>query len=205
MARIRANPALTASTIMMLTAMNQAAGKTRCRALGADRCLIKPLKPAELLATIRKALAAHEEDTSLPVASPDSEYAQGGLRILLAEDNTLNQKVAQTMLGRMGHHVTSVATGTEVVAARSGNEFDMILMDVQMPEMDGFEATARIREQERTTGEHIRIVAMTANAMAGDREICIKAGMDDYISKPVNRRDLEHVIARNLRRAAAQT
>ncbi len=206
MDRIRANPALIAPTIMMLTAMNQSASTTRCHALGANQCLIKPLKPSELLTAIRKVLGrSHPVEVSAPVVSPASEHPKGGLRILLAEDNTLNQKLALAMLAKMGHQVISVANGAEVVANCSDGEFDLILMDVQMPEMDGFEATTRIREYERTTGAHVPIIAMTANAMAGDRETCIKAGMDDYISKPVSRKDLEQVIARNLSRTIAQT
>ncbi len=205
MGRIRANPELSVPTVMMLTAMNQTAGTTRCHELGADRCLIKPIKSAELLTTIRKALqTAHQAEASVQATSPKSEDTEGGLRILLAEDNVINQRLALAMLGKMGHQVISAANGAEVVANYSDGEFDLILMDVQMPEMDGFEATLRIREEERATGAHILIIAMTANAMAGDRESCIKAGMDDYISKPVNRKDLEQVIARNLSHAILQ-
>jgi PAS domain S-box-containing protein len=136
--------------------------------------------------------------------SAKSEHSETGLRILLAEDNLINQRLAMAMLGKMGHQVTSVSNGVEVMANLGGHQFDLVLMDVQMPEMDGFETTSRIRHQERTTGAHIPIIAMTANAMAGDREICINSGMDDYISKPINRKDLEQVIARNSSQTTVQ-
>ncbi len=116
------------------------------------------------------------------------------LRILLAEDNPVNQKVAVRMLEKRGHNVTVASNGAEAVAAVAAGEFDLVLMDVQMPEMDGFEATAAIREQERETGRHLPIIAMTAHAMEGDREKCLAAGMDGYVAKPVASRELFAVI-----------
>jgi CheY-like chemotaxis protein len=201
MNRIHANPELAAPTIMMLTAKNQAAGTARCQELGADRFLIKPLKATDLLEAIRKATGmAIPEGTSLRIKPAKSESIRSGLRILLAEDNRINQKLAVAVLRKMGHQAIPAANGVEAVTSYQGGNFDLILMDVQMPEMDGFEATAKIREQERLTGSHVLIIAMTANAMAGDRESCINAGMDDYIAKPVNRKELEQVIARNMSR-----
>ncbi len=126
----------------------------------------------------------------------DEIESQPGLRILLAEDNAINQRLAVAMLSRMGHQVTSASTGHEVMLKLKDDEFDLILMDVQMPEMDGLAAASRIRLQERATGSHIPIIAMTANAMAGDREMCIAAGMDDYITKPINGNDLKQAISR---------
>jgi CheY-like chemotaxis protein len=116
------------------------------------------------------------------------------LNILLAEDNPVNQKVAVRLLQKRGHMVRIAATGCEAVAAMSKHKFDLILMDVQMPEMGGVEATAIIREMEGSTGGHIPIVAMTAHAMTGDRERCIAAGMDDYISKPIDAKNLYSVL-----------
>jgi CheY-like chemotaxis protein len=107
-------------------------------------------------------------------------------RVLVAEDNIINQRIAQSLLTKRGHAVTVVSTGREALDALERESFDVVLMDVQMPDMDGFEATAAIRAREQTTGAHVRIVAMTAHAMQGDRERCLAAGMDDYISKPID-------------------
>jgi CheY-like chemotaxis protein len=117
------------------------------------------------------------------------------LRILVAEDNAVNQKLAKKMLEKLGHRVTLASNGFEAVSQWSGGEFDLILMDVQMPDMDGFGATRLIRDREGITGGHIPIVAMTARAMTGDREACLEAGMDEYISKPVDFQQLQQTIA----------
>ena len=106
-------------------------------------------------------------------------------RILLAEDNVVNQRLAVKVLTKRGYHVVVAENGKKAVAAFESEPFDVVLMDVQMPEMDGFEATAVIREKEKETGGHIPIIAMTAHAMKGDRERCLNAGMDEYVSKPI--------------------
>jgi CheY-like chemotaxis protein len=115
--------------------------------------------------------------------------------VLLVEDNPINQKVACLMLERIGHRVVVAANGKEAMAALQGNRFDVVLMDCQMPEMDGFEATRRIRAEEQA-GRHLPIIAMTANAMLSDREQCLSAGMDDYLSKPVRLSDLASMLER---------
>jgi CheY-like chemotaxis protein len=112
------------------------------------------------------------------------------LRVLLAEDNPVNQKIASRVLEKQGHHVTIAADGRKALAALDGENFDVVLMDVQMPEMDGFETTSAIRVRERDTGKHLPIIAMTAHAMQGDRERCLAAGMDSYIAKPIRAREL---------------
>jgi CheY-like chemotaxis protein len=122
------------------------------------------------------------------------------MHILLVEDNPVNQKLAQRAIEKMGHSITLAGNGVRAVEACTSGRFDLILMDLQMPEMDGIEATARIREAEQGTGRHTPIIAMTAHAMHGDRDQCIRAGMDDYISKPV---DL-HALARMIERYAAR-
>ena len=117
------------------------------------------------------------------------------LQILLAEDNAVNQRLAIRLLNKQGHTVVAVNNGREAVAAYAAQQFDLVLMDLQMPEMDGLQATARIREQERATGARIPIVAVTANAMRGDRERCLAAGMDGYVAKPIQTAELFKVLA----------
>jgi CheY-like chemotaxis protein len=133
-----------------------------------------------------------------PAMPRDAVSAQGGpaLRVLVAEDNVVNQRVLVGLLTARGHHATIATTGREVLAATERQAFDLILMDVQMPEMGGLEATTLIRTRERTTGGHVPIVAMTAHAMSGDSERCLAAGMDGYLSKPVDRKALFEQIER---------
>jgi CheY-like chemotaxis protein len=123
-------------------------------------------------------------------------------RVLLAEDGRVNQQVAVRLLERRGHSVRVAENGIEAVAAFQEEDFDLILMDVEMPELDGIQATRAIRELERRTGQHIPIVAMTAHAIQGDRERFLAAGMDDYLAKPVNSRTLYETVERSLRPAS---
>jgi CheY-like chemotaxis protein len=138
-----------------------------------------------------------QQASSAVPATEGGNYA--ALRILLAEDNVVNQTFAIAILKKMGHQVALAVNGAEAVSKWSEGEFDLIIMDVQMPEMDGFEVTKRIREQERISGAHIPIIAMTAHAMSGDSKLCIDAGMDEYVSKPVNRKTLEQAIHRSMK------
>ena len=150
--------------------------------------LLKPIKQSELLDAIQTALGVAVPKRVLqPVA--ESQEARG-LRILLAEDSIVNQKLAMALLQDRGHLVTLARNGSEAVAISASAPFDLILMDVQMPEMDGFEATTAIRERERGTGQRIPIVAMTAYALKGDRERCLTAGMDGYVAKPIRAQEL---------------
>jgi len=157
--------------------------------------LVKPVTRANLLKAIWNVLG---QPQSLPPAAdaPAVSRAERPLRILLAEDNLVNQKVGVRLLERQGHSVSLAATGAEALEAFLREDFDVILMDIQMPVMDGYDATRAIRARERSTGGHIPIIALTAHAMHGDREICVDAGMDDYVSKPIQTRDLYGTLAR---------
>ena len=195
--RIQADPRLQGVVIMMLTSCDQVSSIARCRSLGVNTYMIKPIRPAELQETIRRGLGEYSESASGKTGkSQDAAFthAPRALHILVAEDNVINQKLAQALLKKMGHSVTIASNGVEAISHWSGGEFDMIFMDVQMPEMDGAEATQRIREMEKSTGSHIPIIAMTAFAMSGDRERFMQAGMDDYITKPVNSKVVEQAV-----------
>jgi CheY-like chemotaxis protein len=195
--RIRANPAWTGTTIMMLTSDDQSRSAARCREMGVKLYLTKPVRPEELLQSIRKALGAGSAETARPAKPAAIEETQRRARILVAEDVPVNQKLAMFMLTKMGHSVTLAGNGAEAVARWSEEPFDLIFMDVQMPEMDGLEATRRIREREASTLRHIPIVAVTAHAMTGDAERFLAAGMDGYVSKPISRKDLEEAVRRH--------
>jgi two-component system sensor histidine kinase/response regulator len=162
--------------------------------MGVDTYLIKPISSSDLLGSIRLAIGAHRPASKNPVAADGISPASLSLSILLAEDNLVNQRVAMTMLGKMGHKIILATNGLEAVEQWRQGDFDLILMDVQMPGMTGLQATTQIR-QEETPGAHIPIVAMTASAMTEDRDRCLAAGMDDFISKPVSSKSIEQVIA----------
>ena len=194
--RARAQGTLPKAAIMMLTSTDQGASAARCHKQGISQCMIKPIGRGELLAAIERALRiAKPVEISEAIVQPISPARQC-LHILVAEDNPVNRKLAAAMLEKMGHQVTLADNGAEALARWSEGQFDMIFMDVQMPEMDGFEATRQIRERESGRQSHIPIVAMTANAMRGDRGRCVASGMDDYIAKPISRRVLTEVIER---------
>ena len=194
-AAIAARPELACPTILMLTSDNRAGDATRCRELGVTSHLIKPITQAELLRTLRAALGARARADERPRIGATASRSSG-LRVLVAEDNLVNQKIAAALLQRDGHHVTIVDNGQKAVAAAASGGFDAILMDVQMPVMNGFDATMAIREFERDRRTRTPIIAMTAHAMQGDKERCLNAGMDQYVTKPVS--------ADALRRALAQ-
>jgi CheY-like chemotaxis protein len=188
-----------AATIVLLTSGSHAGDVARCKDLSIEGYLTKPVSQKDLQAAILRVLQPHllRAQSSAPSETgnaPDTNGIRPPLRILLAEDNVVNQKVAVRMLQNEGHTVTVANNGREVLAALEREPFQLILMDVQMPEMDGFEATAAIRARERFTGAHLPIIAMTAHAMAGDQERCLGAGMDGYISKPVHKAELVQAI-----------
>jgi len=185
--RIKEDPSLAGATIMMLTSDRQAGDAARCRELGIYIYLVKPIGQSDLLDGILNALGAQlSEPTS--EASASLAKAARPLRLLLVEDNVVNCELALRLLHKRGHAVTVATNGREaleLLEARGFADFDAILMDVQMPEMDGMEATATIRAQEKTLGSHIPIIGVTAHAMKGDRERCLEGGMDGYVSKPI--------------------
>jgi PAS domain S-box-containing protein len=186
-AQIAARPALSAATVIMLTSAGRHDDVERCRELNIAAYLNKPISPTHLHDVISRLLG---HDISAPAAG--KAPAQGALaphkrrKVLLAEDNVVNQRVAVGLLSKRGHEVTVVSTGKEALDRLDTERFDVILMDVQMPEMGGLEATGIIRQREAGTGRHVWIVAMTAHTMPGDRDECLRAGMDTYIAKPVD-------------------
>jgi two-component system sensor histidine kinase/response regulator len=189
--RINQDAELSGSTIMMLTSAVRKGSMERCRQLGIASTLLKPIKQSELRRAIEKALAEKlgKSDTNQLETKPSMpEWAttERPLRILLAEDNLVNQKVVTRLMEKRGHHVQIASNGNEAISAWTKGQFDLILMDAQMPEMDGLTATRLIRQAELETGGHIAIIAMTAHALKGDRERCLEAGMDEYLSKPLN-------------------
>lgn len=198
LAKIRAMPEIDRPTILMVSVVGQSGELERARELGAATYLVKPVSPVELRDAIVTALKLTEQQDKVRRAvSPAKPVESLGrpLHILLAEDNSVNQLLAIRTLEKAGHSVIAANNGEEALAAVVREKFDLVLMDVQMPIMDGFQATARIREQEQKTGQHQPIVAMTAHALQGDRERCLKAGMDGYVSKPIRTSELFSAIA----------
>ena len=184
---IKKDPELAGATVLMLTSAGQQGDAARCRALGIAAYLTKPISQTELLEAILAVLATPSDGPHrLPAVTRSLRESRRTLRILLAEDNKVNQLVAARLLEKRGHTVVIAGNGREALAALDEpGGFDLILMDVQMPDMDGFEATGIIRAREKSSGAHLPIIAMTAHAMKGDEERCLAAGMDGYLSKPI--------------------
>jgi CheY-like chemotaxis protein len=184
------------SPIMMLTSVAQSAGVERCGQLGLSVYVIKPVSDSDLfdaMMSIRGSRA--ESKTAVETQVVEGRKQTGNLHVLVAEDNSVNQEVAQQMLQKRGYTVTIASNGREAVKLVAESPvFDLILMDIQMPEMDGFQATAAIRELEKNGSRRIPVIAMTAHAMKGDRERCLEAGMDGYVSKPVQSKLLYETI-----------
>ena len=203
---LKQNPDLAKSTIIMLNSAKTKGDASPWQKLGVSAFITKPIKQSELLNEIMHILGKAPDKTEDEVSSPlpVSKEPFHSYRILVAEDNLINQKVVCYMLEKKGHQVTSAHNGQEALEAVEKGLFDVILMDVQMPKMDGFEATAAIREKEKQTKSHIPIVALTAHAMKGDRERCLEAGMDDYVSKPIKPEELFATIERAIKKARSQ-
>ncbi|MCQ9206712.1 MAG: CHASE3 domain-containing protein [Omnitrophica bacterium] len=182
---------------IVLTSGEKKGDRERAKKIGISYFLVKPVTPSRLLDAIAGALGRPEYELVTAKETEKtaiSKKAAKPLCILLAEDNKINQKVVSTMLAKRGHKVTIVENGKEALKVITEQAFDLILMDVQMPQMDGYQATGKIRHEEKNTKKHMPIIAMTAHALKGDREKCIEAGMDDYISKPVKIQELVKVV-----------
>ena len=195
--KLRGNPRFDGTIIMMLGSAAPQQDAERCLAIAVSLYLVKPLKIRALQEILLNA-AAPAGEARMDQPKDEHEAKPIPRYILLVEDNPVNQQLAIRLLQKMGHTVVLACDGQEALQALAKKHFDLVLMDVQMPEMDGFAATAAIRTRETVTGAHIPIVAMTARAMKGDRERCLETGMDDYISKPVHQKELEGVIERNV-------
>jgi PAS domain S-box-containing protein len=188
--RLQQEPPCSSSAIVMLIAPGRTGDVARCRQPGIAGWIGKPIKEQRLCEVIRAALDVRLPSHDLGPPSFWLSRSHRGLHILIAEDNAINQVLAQRLLEKRGHAVTVANNGREVLSTLANQTFDLVLMDVQMPEMGGLEATAAIREREKSTGSHVPIIAMTAHAMEGDRDRCLKAGMDGYIAKPVSAKEL---------------
>jgi PAS domain S-box-containing protein len=184
---IQKDPEMIGATIMMLTSIGHLGDARRCRELGISAYLVKPIRQNELLDAICLVLTKSPRRTNVPLVTRHAlKEGKHRSRILLAEDNPVNQTLAIRLLEKRGYAVTPVGDGRAALQALEKEPFDLVLMDVQMPEMDGFQATHAIRAKEKSTGSrHLPIVAMTAHALKGDEERCLSAGMDAYISKPI--------------------
>jgi signal transduction histidine kinase/CheY-like chemotaxis protein/CHASE1-domain containing sensor protein/HPt (histidine-containing phosphotransfer) domain-containing protein len=192
--RMRQTPELAGAIILMLSSAEDRGTAERRARLGIANCLTKPIKESELLEAILAALGAANPPAEGKAAAPPVARTARPLRVLVAEDNQVNQRVVEAFLEQRGHSVLLAGNGREALAALEREDFDVVLMDIQMPEMDGFEATAAIRAREAADGGHMPILAMTAHALQGDRERCLAAGMDGYLAKPIRPDELIELV-----------
>ena len=207
--QIRQRPELSTATIMMLTSAGHRGDAERCKELGVSAYLLKPIRQSELREAVARVLGATEPEGAIPLITryslQDAREPGSSLKVLLAEDNAVNQRLVVRLLEKRGHHVVVAANGLEALAALKHENFDLVLMDVQMPEMDGMEATVAIRAGEKRTGEHLAVIALTAHAMKGDRDKCLAAGMDGYLTKPIRTQELDDVLEECLKKRHAKT
>ena len=192
--QIKADAQLSRTVVVMLTSGDHPEDGQRCQELGIAAYLLKPVKQSELLESIERALGLTVPAKDVPAPKVATAPPARQLRVLVAEDSLVNQKLAVALLERRGHVVTVANNGREALAATERQEFDLVLMDVQMPELDGFEATQAIRMRERQSDRHLPIIAVTAHALKGDDARCLAAGMDGYVSKPISAAELYQAI-----------
>jgi len=199
--QIRQRPQLSTATIMMLTSAGHRGDGARCQNLGVAAYLLKPIRQSELGAAIARVLGAGVKEGGIPLvtryALQDARDPAAALRVLVAEDNRVNQLLASRLLEKRGHHVVVAKNGREALEVLAKSKFDLVLMDLQMPEMDGLEATAWLRQDEKRKGDgrYQPVIALTAHAMNGDKERCLAAGMDGYLIKPIRPQELDAILA----------
>jgi CheY-like chemotaxis protein len=197
---IRQNPSFSSVKIVMLTSGGKRGDAARCEALGIAAYLSKPFDRLELREVLLQVLAT--DPTKLETRALETRHTvreqRQSLSFLVAEDNAVNQKLSARLLEKRGHSVVLAQNGREALEALEKQNFDIVLMDIQMPEMDGFEAMKRIREKEKVSGAHQPVIALTAHAMKGDRERCLASGMDDYLNKPIRPQELDEILERYL-------
>jgi CheY-like chemotaxis protein len=202
--RIRKMPEFSTATIMMLTSAGQQGDAVRCRELGVAAYLLKPVRKSDLRDAIARVLGVREPTGA--VQPKTAMFLQAGrasavcLRVLLAEDNPVNQLFVQRLLEKRGHSVVVASTGLEALDILQRENVDVVLMDIQMPEMDGLEATKAIRSRESDGRPRMPVIALTAHAMKGDREKCLAAGMDAHLSKPIRPAELDEVLEKYMAR-----
>jgi two-component system sensor histidine kinase/response regulator len=197
--QIRQRPALTAVTIMMLTSGAHKGDLARCSDLGLAAYLLKPIRERDLLDVVVRVLSGEQQSLPSPITRSLGQDAPGPmstLRILVAEDNEVNQRLIVRLLEKRGHRSVLAGDGRQALEVLSNGDFDLVLMDVQMPHMGGVEATAMIRQMEERSGWHIPIIALTANTMKGDREKYLANGMDGYLAKPIRPPELDKILER---------
>ena len=194
--KLRADPGVGPAILMMLSSSSHAEEAARCHELGDLRYVVKPVDPSQLLDAILNALMPSAGLRTGPETAVAASARSRPLKVLVAEDNKVNQRLVLAILNGLGHEVTLAGDGREAVEAARTGDFDVALLDVHLPEMDGFEATAAIRVFEKGTGRHLPIAAVTARALKGDREACLAAGMDGYLPKPIRVAQLREVIDR---------
>ena len=200
--RIRQRPELSTATIMMLTSAGHRGDAERCNKLGISAYLLKPIRQSELREAIARVLGARESKGAIPLITRyslhDERDPESVLNVLLVEDNLVNQRLATRLLEKRGHRVVVAGNGREALETLGKAKFDLVFMDIQMPEMDGIEAISAIRQKEIGTDRRLTVIALTAHAMKGDREKCVTAGMDDYLSKPIRPQELDEILERYL-------
>jgi two-component system, sensor histidine kinase and response regulator len=196
--RIRQDPKLSTAAIMMLTSAGHRGDAERCKTWGVAAYLLKPIRQSELREAVARVLGARQQAGAIPLITryslQDARDPTDVLSVLVAEDNLVNQRLATRLLEKRGHRVSLAGNGREALSALEKQSYDLVLMDIQMPEMDGLEATAMLRQGEKGSERHQPVIALTAHAMKGDQERCLDAGMDGYLTKPIRPQELDEIL-----------